>query len=122
MLTMDPIADEPELVRFRFELTDERIVAVPIKTFRRFQRFVWPSISFFDRDVTYEAHDEAAGPGRPWIARQHDAPHNLEIITGELAQPQVTAIQALAMGHDLESVLDMLGAPRLGEDPERPTR
>lgn len=80
---------DEELVPFRFEVTSERIVGTPLETYRRLQRFVTSGKDGF-------------------IVFRNDHMRDLVIASGELPQPNVTALQALAMGHDVDAVLDML--------------
>lgn len=81
------------LVSFRFEVTAQRMVDVPRETYHRMVRFV----------VEGEPWEEGAV-----LHQRHDYQRDVIVMEGELPQPCVTALQALAMGHDLDAVLDLL--------------
>ena len=84
-----------DLVRFRFEVPRERIAAIAGPVLDRLRDFVH--------------NDDTPGAYWEWF---DDFKRDLTTIKGEMGQSQVTALQALAMGFDVEAVLDMLGAPK----------
>jgi len=89
-----------DLVSFRFEVTARRLVEITDRTYSRLLRFV----------MEQQPWEQGAN-----LAQHHDYARDMVIVTGELPQPAVTALQALAMGHDLGAVLDLLGADPIPE-------
>ena len=81
-----------ELVPFRFEITDERLLAPDYRTMQRAKRFV-------DALLDTEGAEMWSQP---------DFPKNLTVVGGKAPQPVLTVLQAIAMGHDLDAVLDLL--------------
>jgi hypothetical protein len=80
-----------ELVRFRFEITHERLVAVPLATMHRAEAFIKTQLEHGGEIVT-----------------DYDWSRLSTVASGEAARPVATVLQALAMGHDIDAVLDML--------------
>lgn len=81
-----------ELVPFRFEITDDRLVATDYQAMRRAQEVV-------DHDLTTVG---------AYLTTTPDPLRFVTIAEGEAPQRVVTILQAIAMGHDLAPVLDLL--------------
>lgn len=89
-----------ELVPFRFEVTEDRIVRTSQRTMRRLEELV------------------GAAPDGASFSSFRLEDWSKVIVSGRLPQPAVTALQALAMGHDVDGVLDLL--ERSSERSSRP--
>ena len=87
-----------ELVPFRFEITDERLAGADRRAMRRANDFV---NRFMEVDGAY-------------MDSTPDYPRNSTTVQGKAPQPVVTVLQAIAMGHDIGAVLDMLDPPDIG--------
>lgn len=100
-----------ELVRFRFEVPEERIAGTSRRTMRRLEELVSEALGgpIAGGALPYSG---AVAPDGASIFRSEDW-RRAVIVSGRLPQPAVTALQALAMGHDVDAVLDLLeAAPR----------
>lgn len=72
---------------FRFEIPNRNIADLSQEASERLQAFV---------------------AGGPEVVFWEDYAKDATVVVGKLPQPKVTVMQALAMGHDVDAVLDLL--------------
>lgn len=100
-----------ELVPFRFEVPEENLARASRRSMRRIDALVSEALGA-PLGGSVLVHGAIAPDGAS-IMRVADWRSLTVVYTGRLPQPAVTALQALAMGHDVDAVLDLLeDAPR----------
>lgn len=82
-----------DLAPFRFEVTDDRLVATDYWTMKRAQAIVDRMIAESGGTLTVTA----------------DPIRYVTIASGEAPREVISVIAAIAQGHDLEAVLDLIG-------------